>query len=215
MGNSRETRVYIDGGATPESLGLTLPTEIDDKELGLHVDLKTAIWPSPSIKAGGLKGWKMPERKTKMLIFGAEMDVVDVPFEPTIEHLNQYKLEDGSVVNVKAVVMSFIRIEGQFTAEEMCIRDRDGTVQSIIAHEIGGVDEGIQSWDCAFKDLETSDYVVGQVWGRRGSAYVLLDQVRDRMDCPTTVKAVRHLSQQWRGTIVKLIEDKALSLIHI
>jgi hypothetical protein len=117
MGNSGETRVYIDGGATPESLGLTLPTEIDDKELGLHVDLKTAIWPSPSIKAGGLKGWKMPERKTKMLIFGAEMDVVDVPFEPTIEHLNQYKLEDGSVVNVKAVVMSFIRIEGQFTAE--------------------------------------------------------------------------------------------------
>jgi predicted phage terminase large subunit-like protein len=82
-------------------------------------------------------------------------------------------------------------------------------VQSIIAHEIGTVEEAIQSWDCAFKDLETSDYVVGQVWGRRGSAYLLLDQVRDRMDCPTTVKAVRHLSQRWRGTIVKLIEDKA------
>jgi predicted phage terminase large subunit-like protein len=89
------------------------------------------------------------------------------------------------------------------------VRLPDGTVQSIIAHEIGTVEEAIQSWDCAFKDLETSDYVVGQVWGRRGSAYLLLDQVRDRMDCPTTVKAVRHLSQRWRGTIVKLIEDKA------
>jgi len=89
------------------------------------------------------------------------------------------------------------------------VRLPDGTVQSIIAHEIGTVEEAIQSWNCAFKDLETSDYVVGQVWGRRGSAYLLLDQVRDRMDCPTTVKAVRHLSQRWRGTIVKLIEDKA------
>jgi predicted phage terminase large subunit-like protein len=89
------------------------------------------------------------------------------------------------------------------------IRLPDGTVQSILAHEIGKVDEAIQSWDCAFKDLETSDYVVGQVWGRLGSAYLLLDQTRDRMDCPTTVKAVRQLSQRWRGAIAKLIEDKA------
>lgn len=49
-------------------------------------------------------------------------------------------------------------------------------------------DEQIQSWDCAFKDLDTSDYVVGQLWGRVGSAYLLGDQVRARMDCPATVK---------------------------
>jgi len=29
------------------------------------------------------------------------------------------------------------------------------------------------------------------------------------MDCPTTVKAVRQLSQRWYGAIAKLIEDKA------
>jgi predicted phage terminase large subunit-like protein len=91
----------------------------------------------------------------------------------------------------------------------VAVRLPDGTVQSIIAHEIGKVDEAIQSWDCAFKDLETSDYVVGQIWGRLGSAYLLLDQMRDRMDCPTTVKAVRQLSQRWRGAVAKLIEDKA------
>ena len=89
------------------------------------------------------------------------------------------------------------------------VRLPDGTQQSIIADEIATVEEQIQSWDCSFKDLETSDYVVGQVWGRRGSDYLLLDQVRDRMDCPTTVKAVRQLSMKWRGTFAKLIEDKA------
>ncbi len=43
----------------------------------------------------------------------------------------------------------------------------DGTQMSIIAIEAPHhVDESIQSWDCAFKDLDTSDYVVGQVWAR-------------------------------------------------
>ena len=89
------------------------------------------------------------------------------------------------------------------------VRLPDGTMQAIIAPEVPYVEEQIQSWDCAFKDLETSDYVVGQVWGRQGSAYLLLDQVRDRMDCPTTVKAVRQLSHRWQGSVAKLIEDKA------
>src|SRR5262249_51655398 len=39
-------------------------------------------------------------------------------------------------------------------------------------------DEVIQSWDCAFKDSKTSDYVVGQVWGRKGADKYLLDQER-------------------------------------
>jgi predicted phage terminase large subunit-like protein len=86
----------------------------------------------------------------------------------------------------------------------------DGTQQSIAAIEAPrSVDEQIQSWDCTFKNLETSDYVVGQVWARVGSIYLLGDQIRRRMDCPTTVKAVRELSQRWPQTIAKLIEDKA------
>jgi predicted phage terminase large subunit-like protein len=69
--------------------------------------------------------------------------------------------------------------------------------------------EQIQSWDCAFKDLLTSDYVVGQLWGRLGPNFFLGDQVRARMDCPTTVKAVRDLSERYPGSLAKLIEDKA------
>src|SRR5260370_22227063 len=90
------------------------------------------------------------------------------------------------------------------------VRLSDGTLASITAIDVPHhVDEQIQSWDCAFKDLESSDYVVGQVWGRVGSLYLLGDQVRARMDCPSTVKAVRELSQRWPNTLAKLIEDKA------
>lgn len=70
-------------------------------------------------------------------------------------------------------------------------------------------DEVIQSWDCAFKDTDTSDYVVGQVWGRVKADKYLLDQVRGRMDCPATIRAVKRLSERWPKANAKLIEDKA------
>jgi predicted phage terminase large subunit-like protein len=69
--------------------------------------------------------------------------------------------------------------------------------------------EVIQSWDCAFKDTRTSDFVVGQVWGRHGADKYLLDQVRGRMDCPATIQAVKRLSEKWPQTQAKLVEDKA------
>lgn len=65
------------------------------------------------------------------------------------------------------------------------------------------------SWDCAFKDSGGSDFVVGQVWGKRGGDFFLLDQVRDRMDFPATVKAVRAQAAKWPRATGKLVEDKA------
>lgn len=89
------------------------------------------------------------------------------------------------------------------------VRFPDGTERLIPAVEIGTVDEQAQSWDLTFKGLETSDYGVGQVWGRKGSNYLLLYQVREQMDFPTAIKAVRDLSAKWPGALAKLIEDKA------
>jgi predicted phage terminase large subunit-like protein len=89
------------------------------------------------------------------------------------------------------------------------VRLPDGTQQLIAAVEVTRLDELIQSWDCAFKNLDTSDYVVGQVWGRVGPYFLLLDQVRARMDCPATVKAIRAVTAKWPHTVAKLIEDKA------
>lgn len=73
----------------------------------------------------------------------------------------------------------------------------------------GKFDEVIQSWDMAFKDTAKSDFVVGQVWGRIGAEKYLLDQVRARMDFPTTVQAVKNLSAKWPQSLYRLVEDKA------
>ena len=70
-------------------------------------------------------------------------------------------------------------------------------------------DQVIQSWDCTFKDSKNSDYVVGQVWGKVGADYYLIDQVRGRMDINATLSAVRSLSAKHPEAIAKLVEDKA------
>lgn len=70
-------------------------------------------------------------------------------------------------------------------------------------------DEVVQSWDMAFKDTDSSDFVVGQVWGRRGPDAYLLDQVRGRMSFVETCMQVRSLSAKWPDAIAKLVEDKA------
>jgi predicted phage terminase large subunit-like protein len=75
--------------------------------------------------------------------------------------------------------------------------------------EVGAFDEIIQSWDLAFKDLKTSDYVAGGVWARKGANKYLLDQVHDRMDFPQTIQAIRAMSRKWPACGAKLIEDKA------
>jgi predicted phage terminase large subunit-like protein len=70
-------------------------------------------------------------------------------------------------------------------------------------------DEVIQSWDLAFKESATSDYVVGQVWGIVGADRYLLDQTRARMDFPKTIHAIRRLTEKWPNTTRKLVEEKA------
>jgi predicted phage terminase large subunit-like protein len=83
------------------------------------------------------------------------------------------------------------------------VQQDDGTWRAIGAEEVA------QSWDMAFKDAKTSDFVVGQVWARNGTKAWLLDQVRFRGDFPATVAAVRALTAKWPETYRKLIEDKA------
>lgn len=70
-------------------------------------------------------------------------------------------------------------------------------------------DEVVQSWDMAFKDTDGADFVVGQVWGRRGIDAYLLDQVRGRMSFVDTCMKVRAVSARWPQAHAKFIEDKA------
>jgi predicted phage terminase large subunit-like protein len=102
----------------------------------------------------------------------------------------------------------FFQVRGD-NLPPVAVRMPDGTEELIPAVELSGVEEMIQSWDCAFKDLETSDYVVCQIWGRLGSAFFLLDQVRRRMNLPDTMKCLRVMTNKWPTSVAKLIEDKA------
>lgn len=65
------------------------------------------------------------------------------------------------------------------------------------------------SWDCAFKDLSTSDFVAGQAWMRKGANFYLLHQIRDRMSFSATKAAIKSGAAKFAEIGYKLVEDKA------
>jgi predicted phage terminase large subunit-like protein len=83
--------------------------------------------------------------------------------------------------------------------------------QKIIPGRLGA-DVGIelvQSWDMSFKDKDTSDFVVGQVWLRHGVDVYLLDRVKGRWGFTDTSQALRSVTSVWPQATAKLIEDTA------
>jgi predicted phage terminase large subunit-like protein len=69
--------------------------------------------------------------------------------------------------------------------------------------------EVTQSWDCAFRDTKSSDYVVGQVWAKRGADSYLVYQVHRRLSFTETLDAVRHTKWLFPQTRKIIIEGKA------
>lgn len=80
------------------------------------------------------------------------------------------------------------------------------TPEAWLVHD---ADEILISVDCAFKDTKSSDFVVMQVWARRGAMAYLVDQVRKRLSFTDTVTALLALIAKWPQASRKLIEDKA------
>lgn len=88
--------------------------------------------------------------------------------------------------------------------EPLWVERHDGTrVVPGTGHEI------VQSWDLAFKDTKSSDYVVGQVWLRIGADAYLLDQVRARLSFTATLESIKSMSAKWPQASAKFVEDKA------
>lgn len=80
--------------------------------------------------------------------------------------------------------------------------------------EVDGVcriecDELLMSWDMTFKDTKASDFVVGQVWARKGADVFLVDQVHKRLSFTRTLAAFEALVAKWPQAKAKLVEDKA------
>ncbi len=113
--------------------------------------------------------------------------------------------------------------EGQRRA--MGTRSHDAQVQQSPTSEVGdilkkhwwrfyddvpdGFDLVLQSWDLAFGDSDGGSFVVGQVWGLRGSRKYLLDQFRDHVDYPGTKRAIESMTARWPMANMKLVENKA------
>ena len=66
-----------------------------------------------------------------------------------------------------------------------------------------------QSWDCAFRATDASDFVVGQVWAKRGADSYLVYQVWARLSFTDTIAAIRRVTHLFPQTRRKLIEAKA------
>lgn len=65
------------------------------------------------------------------------------------------------------------------------------------------------SWDFTFKDTRGSDFVCGQVWGKLGPDFFLLERVYEKMNFPTSLTAIKAMIRRWPNLGAKLIEDKA------
>jgi predicted phage terminase large subunit-like protein len=77
------------------------------------------------------------------------------------------------------------------------------------AYRVEEFDQLIMSWDMTFKDTKSSDFVVGQVWARKGANVYLLDQIRKRLSFTDTLAAFEAMVKRWPGATAKLVEDKA------
>ncbi|MEU1371992.1 phage terminase large subunit, partial [Streptomyces sp. NPDC005803] len=77
------------------------------------------------------------------------------------------------------------------------------------AYLVEEFDQIVMSWDMTFKDTKSSDFVVGQVWARKGANVYLLDQVRKRLTFTDTLAAFQAMVKRWPQATAKLVEDKA------
>jgi len=67
----------------------------------------------------------------------------------------------------------------------------------------------IQSWDLTFTEGPSTDFVVGQVWARKGADKYLIDQFRGRAGFKKQTEAIQRLSAQYPGATGKYIEKAA------
>lgn len=71
------------------------------------------------------------------------------------------------------------------------------------------IQKKILSVDATFKDEDDSDFVAIQVWGKTGANMYLIDNLKARMNFPTTLQAIRNMLKKHKGISAKFVEDKA------
>lgn len=71
-----------------------------------------------------------------------------------------------------------------------------------------GIEYYASSWDCSFKDLKSSDFVAGTVWGVKGANKYLVYIVHEQMGIIKTIEAMLRVNNMFKLRFT-LVEDKA------
>ncbi|HYB59616.1 MAG TPA: phage terminase large subunit, partial [Candidatus Acidoferrales bacterium] len=118
------------------------------------------------------------------------------------DDLAKAREEMGELRFAQEYLCEFVQAAGSIFKEEW--------IQYFDPAKAPDMDLIIQSWDTAQTKTTTSDYVVGQVWGRRGADFYLLDQVRGRWDFDETVYALKQVTKVWHESSAIIVEAQTL-----
>jgi len=173
---------------------------ISERDLGMHVarqgweHLMLPTEYDPKRSKATVLGWKDPRQRPGELLcpkrFSAEQVRTEKEKRPRIfasQHQQNPSTDAGAI---------FKRNLWRFYSEDPRTMGQHMETQ-------------LQSWDCAFKDEPLSSMVAGQVWGKMGGNYFLLDRRLEHLSFVGTVAAVRAMTQLWPKARAKVIEDKA------
>jgi predicted phage terminase large subunit-like protein len=133
-------------------------------------------------------------------ILGRPIGAALCPERFTVEDLEKKKRSMGSQLFAGLYQQRPSAIEGAIIKREW-LRYYDEPPAAF--DEIGSF------WDLAFGASDTSSYCAGQIWGRVGSSFYLIDQLRGRWEFPQMVQAVVAMSAKYPAVISKYVEAAA------
>lgn len=169
----------------------------------------------PDFRSETSIGWKDPRTKAGELLWPAKISATDV--EDLKLNLGAYAYS-GQYQQRPAPATGGIFKRWQFRywkpkmmeVAPVLQRLADGSMAKIIAEDVPDeFDEMIQSWDTAFRVLDTADFVAGGVWGAKGPKRYLLDQKHGRFEFPEICSAIKLMLRRWPKIKATLIEDAA------
>lgn len=197
---------------------LCLPAEYDPKRACVTVRKdasgQSVVWSDPRTVEGELL---FPEFQTAEYL---EAEKVKHGSDGYAGQYNQNPATPGGSIFKKAW-WRFFRIRGResagFKRPDGChkveFRDDAGILHVVdvpaIEIDLDDLEEIWMSIDCAFKDKESSSFVVMGVWGRRGKNRYRLDRRRGKYSFTRTKQELRALCIEWPQAHKKLVEDKA------
>ena len=176
-----------------------------DHERGwVHLDLPMEYEPSRSCVT--VLGWKDPRTEPGELLWPERYDKERV--EVLRERMGTAKFEAQMNQNPKTP-------EGKVIKKVWVRYYKEST-----RVKASQCDVLIFSWDMPFKKVERqrnakgrkkkdSDYLVGQVWGKKGADRFLIDQIRLRADFTKALEVVVQFAKKWPNVRDNLMEDKA------